>query len=334
MSQPLDRPVLLTEEAPPPAPEDRSDRAVLIETDETHPVEPPRAGAPEDRLAGATPLADTPRRRAPWLALAGAGLLGVLLLIAVEWVMGLFAASLLLGTASAAFVALTVIGAGAWITQELRAIARLNDAGRTRALLAWQSVPTERAEMRRRIESAGKLLGRSPQYRPTVARWRTGRATDAPPADMLRLFEADLLAAADAVALAAGRRATRDAFGLIALSPTPLTDTALFVSRATRLLREVAEAYGHRPTSASLYVLTRRVLADAGIVSLGDFTSDAVANVLGGTLLAKASSMAGEGAVAAQRMARFALLATEQCRPIPFHPDREPGITDILRGAQ
>ena len=124
MSQPLDRPVVITEEAPPPAPEDRSDRAVLIETDETQPVEPPRATAPDDRLAVPPPPAAAARRRAPWLALAGAGLLGVLLVLAVEWVVALFAASLLMGAASAAFVALTVIGAGAWITQELRAIAR------------------------------------------------------------------------------------------------------------------------------------------------------------------------------------------------------------------
>lgn len=139
-----------------------------------------------------------------------------------------------------------------------------------------------------------------------------------------------MLANADKEVLSAARRAVRDAFGLVALSPTGLTDTVLFVSRAMRLSREVAEIYGLRPSTASLALLGRRVLKDAGMVTMADAAGDLVTGFLGGSDAGKLSTLAGEGAIGAQRMARFSLLAIEGCRPVRFHPERRPGVRSLL----
>ncbi len=157
-----------------------------------------------------------------------------------------------------------------------------------------------------------------------------GVSTECVIPDALSLFEADMLADADKEALSAARRAVRDAFRLVALSPTGLTDTALFVSRAMRLLREVAEIYGLRPSSASLAHLGRRVLKDAGIVTVADAAGDLASGFIGGSVAGKLSTLAGEVAIGAQRMAKFSLLAIECCRPVRFHPDRRPGVRSLL----
>jgi uncharacterized membrane protein YcjF (UPF0283 family) len=95
-------------------------------------------------------------------------------------------------------------------------------------------------------------------------------------------------------------------------------------------LREVAEIYGLRPSSASLALLGRRVLKDAGMVTVADAAGDLVSGFFGGSIAGKLSTLAAEGAVGAQRMAKFSLLAIECCRPVRFHPERRPGIRSLL----
>lgn len=324
MSGPRDHPVILIEEEQPAAVAEPRRLSRLIETDDDRRVMPSAYDVPPT-------VATPPRvRGVPWPAIVAAGGAGLLTVMLARWVSHLVADNLPLGIIGATFASMTVVGALAWTTREFRAIARLRDVTAVRNMLDWQHLPGERAAVRERIDGAVRLLARLKGYDSIILEWQRHLAASAPPSEMLEQFEVDLLRDADARAAAAAKRAAADAYGLIALSPTGLTDAALFVARATRLLREIAEAYGHRPTAASIAVLGRRVLKDAGLVSVGDFAADFAAGALGGKAVEKISMMTAEGAIASLRMSKFGVLAMECCRPIPFHPDRRPRAGIVL----
>ena len=333
MSNPLDRPFVIPEEPKFREAGEQPQAAVIIETEDARPIAPETHSAPPLRSrAVQTMPGPSTTRRTPWIALSVVGIFGLLIVAAVDWLLALYASNPALGLAGSLFLVLSLGGALAWSTRELRAIARLKDVAAIQALLDWTAVPPDRLATRRRIDSAIGLISHLAGYGPGIAAWRDAPAVDAPPAQMLRMFETKVLEAADSTALRAVRRASRDAFGLVALSPTAITDTALFTGRAIRMMREVAEAYGHRPTNGSVVILARRVLADAAIVSMADFVGDVVANFFGGTLVDKVSVVAAEGSIAAQRMAKLGLLTIECCRPIRFHPDRRQGLGAIING--
>lgn len=333
MSNPLDRPFVIPEEPKPQGPTEYPPAAIVIETEDARPVMPAAQSPPlpGDWFARSPP-ARVATRQAPWIALSAIGVLGLLVVAAVDWLLTLSASNPALGLAGSMFLILALGGVLAWSTRELRAIARLRDVAAVQALLDWTAVPEDRLAMRRGIDGAIALTSHLAGYSQGTAEWREAPALDAPPVQMLRMFEATLLGARDSAAIEAVRRASRDAFGLVALSPTPITDTALFTGRAIRMVREIADAYGHRPTYGSMLILARRVLGDAAIVSMADFAGDLAANFLGGKLVDKISGVAAEGSVAAQRMGKLGLLTIQCCRPIRFHPDRRPGLREVLLG--
>jgi len=330
MSDKLDRPFVI-DAGPAPAADPSASAGLapmVIETDDPRPVTPGTVTSFEevDQFGPSEAASSSPL----WLKSLAVGIAGLASVLAIDWIVGLFDRSPWLGAIGTVFLVLIFSGAVAWIAREMRALARLKDVGRIRSLLDWSALPMQRSDLAGRIEDSIRLLSHLPAYHSQIPTWRARRAADLPAPDALALFEADMLANADKKALSAARRAIRDAFGLVALSPTGLTDTVLFVSRAMRLLREVAEIYGLRPSSASLALLGHRVLKDAGMVTVADAAGDLVSGFIGGSVAGKLSTLAGEGAIGAQRMAKFSLLAIESCRPVRFHPERRPSLRSLL----
>jgi putative membrane protein len=330
MSDKLDRPFVI-DAGPTPASEPAADprqAPLVIETKDSRPVAPETVTSFEE-VAQETLTRPSPRS-AIWIQALLAGIAGLASVGAIDWVIGLFARSPWLGAIGAAFLVLTFSGAIVWVGREMSALARLQDVGRIRSLLDWSQLPSQRSELAERIEGSIRLLSNLDAYGSRISAWHARRAADLPVSDALELFEADMLASADKKAFSAARRAVRDAFGLVTLSPTGLTDTVLFVSRAMRLLREVAEIYGLRPSRASLALLGRRVLKDAGMVAVADVAGDMISGFVGEKVGGRLSTLAAEGTVGAQRMAKFSLLAIECCRPVRFHPERRPGLRSLL----
>jgi putative membrane protein len=281
-------------------------------------------------LYTATPVPS--RRGLRWGLIAAAGLVGLAAVLGLDWVAGLFDRHWLLGTAGALSLGALFGGIGVWAVGEAAAIARLERATRWRADLDHARGLGDRPALHQRLTELAGELARHDAFAAPIARWRSdGSGRDAPPAEMIRIFEGTVLAPADRAARRAIRAAARDIFGLVAVSPTALTDTALFGARALRLVGAIATAYGHRPGRAATFVLARRVLADAGLLVATDLAGDALIGFLGGRLVDKISVAAGEGMIAAQRMARLGLLAMEHCRPVAFGPDARLGLADLLR---
>jgi uncharacterized membrane protein YcjF (UPF0283 family) len=185
-------------------------------------------------------------------------------------------------------------------------------------------------------------------------------------ADELRIvLEHDVIYPMDDGALNAVYRAIYDGFFLGLVSPSPITDTAAFVIRATGMIRSVAMAYGHRPGKLGLYRLIRRILADIAILSGVMIVMGRASSVVGhvirwgtrgvevlavahgvpvpiahgvagiGGLVADATDAVAEeiadAVAAATRMAQLGLLAITVSRPITLSAARRAEMSSRLR---
>ncbi len=147
------------------------------------------------------------------------------------------------------------------------------------------------------------------------------------------LYEREALKPLDDEARAAIRHAARKVATATAIMPSALLDgmAALYFNLA--LIRRLAEIYGGRAGVFGSLSLARRVVEHAmavGLIALGD---DLLEPLLGGGLASKLSRRFGEGLVNSALCARDGVAAMEVCRPMPFGPNRRPGVRRIVQGA-
>lgn len=293
----------------------------VITTDRTDPITVRPAEEPPP-VAAAPALA----RRSPWgYALGGLALLIVagFVLDAVQLVTAAFALGRGFGVAAAVLLGLGVAGPLVWLLWEWRSLSRLRRLDR----LHEQAAAPSREQALRVVEATLALL---PEF-PAAAEFRRRLQPQHDGPDILNLARAVVLPPHDEAARQAVRRAVAQTTALIALSPTVLTDTLLFVLRAVALLRSVARAYGQHPGLAGLRHLLKEIVretATLGAIELGGQVLGEIGGKAGERL-----GMASGSLLAGQRMARLGLLAMRVCRPIPFDAAEAPTLTQLAAEA-
>jgi putative membrane protein len=131
------------------------------------------------------------------------------------------------------------------------------------------------------------------------------------------LLLAGPLAEAQERAKKAGRAAALQILGATAASPSPGFDGVLVVWRSLRLVREIAQIYGHRPGAAGTLALFRRVVLDASAVAATEVAvSSTTEALLTSPLAGGLAGQAAGGAVAARRMIRLAHATAATCSPL------------------
>jgi putative membrane protein len=120
------------------------------------------------------------------------------------------------------------------------------------------------------------------------------------------------------------------AFGITAISPTALSDALFFLAVGVRMVRQIAAAYGHRPTAAATIHLLRRLVVEAGKLGAVDIASTSIAQQLGGALAERLATTAADAFYASYRMARLGVIVMDLCRPVPFRDDEVPRITALV----
>lgn len=229
--------------------------------------------------------------------------------------------------ALAALAAASAVIAGA---REIRAVARLRGVDAARLRLQAALTHGETAPLRLLLDEVAAALPHSATAYP---RFRELAHVAHAPEPLLRLFGQEVLAPLDRRAYAAVGRAARDAGVLTAVVPTAALDTVAMLWRNLRMIREVAEIYGHRTGFAGTLFLVRRLLSGAAIVAASDVAGGLVAQQLGGALTEVVAAKLGEGAIAATRTARIGLLAMQLCRAVPFETEDLPTLRRLLRSA-
>jgi putative membrane protein len=312
---------------PEPRPQRRAGGARVIETERRGrivPAEPPPVPAV---------VAPTRRRRSRLLSAGLAGLavffVGVLSLAAFDWIASLAARDSPLAGLAILFVVAGVGGTALIAWHELGSLARLRNVETVQRRFAGD-IPADQSR-----SAIADLLAVLPQTRDCAAGITAFQARvqlhhDA--AEQVEILKQTVVRPLDRRAEAAVRKAALRAFGITALSPTALTDAAFFLAVSLRMLREIAEVYGLRPTAASTAHLLRRLIREAGTLGAIDLVSAGLMQHLGAGAAERLSSAAGESLYAAQRMARLGIAVMQLVRPLAFTPDELPSLTSLVAG--
>ena len=126
------------------------------------------------------------------------------------------------------------------------------------------------------------------------------------------------------------RRAARDTAVGASVSPIAGVDAAIVIWRSLRMIREIGEIYGLRPSRLGVLSLIRRMLVTATFSVTADMVGDIVGAHMGGRLAGLVSGKLAEGVYAGVRTARLGLFTMEQVRPLPFAEDDRPNLRQLV----
>lgn len=317
---------------------------VLIDLDQSSPRADPAAALPvldDDSAAHGAAMQQVaalatakPSGLVRWfwsLLLALAGF--VVSLAAYDYIAGLLARSPVLGMVALVLVVLFCCVLAIIGLRELAAFARLRRLDEVHKA-------AENAISANDLQAARAVVGQLTRLYAGRDDTRWGRErldeqqADVLDADgLLGLAETTLLAPLDARAMREVEAAARQVATVTAIVPLALADVFTALTANLRMIRRVAEVYGGRSGTLGSWRLTRTVfthLVATGAVAVGD---DLIGSVAGGGMLSKVSRRFGEGVVNGALTARVGVAAIEVCRPLPFHAEKRPSVTGLVRRA-
>lgn len=122
---------------------------------------------------------------------------------------------------------------------------------------------------------------------------------------------------------------------VVSLSPFAALDMLLSLWRSVRMLDEICQIYGVRPSFPARAHLLRLVFEQMTLAGatdlLADHLADQVADFTSNRLLGVVSSQVASGVGVAVYSARIGLRAMSLCRPIPPTEDQKPGMRRLVK---
>lgn len=149
--------------------------------------------------------------------------------------------------------------------------------------------------------------------------------------EMLHHIDSHLLNKLDQQALARISRHSQQVALMVALSPFAAVDMLLAAWRSLKMVDEICQIYGIRPSFAARTRLMRMVLEQMTLAGTTELLSDQLADFTSNRLLGVISSQAASGLGVGLYSARIGLRVMGFCRPIPFPPSRKPGIASLAK---
>jgi len=260
-----------------------------------------------------------------------AGLLSLGLWLAIEQLVAdLFARHTWLGWSAVALSGLVVLAAFAIALREVWGISRLNTIGRIRqraSAIHSGERPGNAGNLIRELESIYSDRADLAHSRAAFAEQRAEIFDDE---DLIVLFEKTYMKPLDDQAKKLVMQSARRVSVVTAISPRALVDIAYVLMENTRLIRRLAQLYGGRPGALGFWKLTRNVLghlAVTGTIAAGD---SLIQQLVGHGIAARLSAKLGEGVVNGLLTARIGLSAIDQARPLQFHSQPRPGISEYF----
>jgi len=257
-------------------------------------------------------------------------LAGVVVIDAALWLTDLFDRSAWLGGVGALLIGGVSVALAGFVGGEYRNLMRLRSAQAVREQGYHLSQAANRFEGRGFMSDLVRLTANSRTGRALCEQYRDAIADTHDDREAMQLFERIVLRPLDERAYAAVRRAARDTAIGASVSPVAGLDALIVLWRSLRMVREVAEVYGLRPTRLSVLALIRRMFLTATFAVTADVVGDVLGAHLGGRLAGLVSGKLAEGVFAGVRTARLGLLAIEQCRPLPFAADDRPNLRQLV----
>jgi putative membrane protein len=296
-------------------------------TERTEPV------VPTERAIVAAPRERAPSRdRVVTFGIAGVAvfLTGWVAVDAAAWISAAFEHGAALGIFAATAVTAGVAGAGAVIARELASLLRLKSVEAVRRRFSDAALAP--AQARATVADVLAVLPRDREIERAIAAFQRQIQAHHGRLQQVELLSRTVMQPLDQRAQAHVRTGVLRAFGITAISPTALTDAAFFLACGVRMVRGVAGAYGHRPTTAATIHLLRRLLLEAGKLGAVDIASASLVQHLGGAVTERIATSTAEALYAAYRMARLGIIVMDLCRPIAFAQDEIPSVGSLVAG--
>ncbi|MRI34741.1 hypothetical protein EOPP23_17300 [Endozoicomonas sp. OPT23] len=117
---------------------------------------------------------------------------------------------------------------------------------------------------------------------------------------------------------------------MVAVSPLILIDMLLALWRSAKMLDEVSQIYGVRPSLLGRWQLMKEVLHLIAFSGASELISDHLVDLSTNELLGKLSTKLAQGVGAGLYTARIGYKAMDVCRPIHFAPDQRPKVSSEL----
>ena len=150
--------------------------------------------------------------------------------------------------------------------------------------------------------------------------------------ELLKHLELNFFQALDQEAL---RRIVRHATttgALVGLSPFTTLDVLVALRQSMRMIDDVAQIYGVRPSVVVRWRLFKKILALVAYSGASEYAvSELWPELVGDSMLSTVSARLGQGMGASLFMARIGLAAVHSCRPIPFSEKQRPRLGALTR---
>jgi putative membrane protein len=169
------------------------------------------------------------------------------------------------------------------------------------------------------------------QFQPLVSVWRGGIETHHSDNELLRLFEHQVIAPIDKIALQHVSKNASAAGVMIAVSPFALLDMFIVLWRNFRMIDQISGIYGLHLGYLGRVSLVRNIFRTMLYAGAAEILSDAGNYALGAGLTGKLSARVGQGMGAGVLTARIGLKALNESRPIPWLTESKPGLSGISK---
>ncbi len=111
---------------------------------------------------------------------------------------------------------------------------------------------------------------------------------------------------------------------LVTLSPVAIVDMLFSVWRSLKMMDEICQIYGIRPSLPARTRLLKRVFSQMALSGAADLLSDQLAEFASNKLIGTVSAQAATGLCIGLYTARTGFLVIEHCRPVPFQQEQRP----------
>ncbi|WGL17384.1 TIGR01620 family protein [Microbulbifer bruguierae] len=150
--------------------------------------------------------------------------------------------------------------------------------------------------------------------------------------ELLNHLELNFFEALDQEAL---RRIVRHATttgALVGLSPFTTLDVLVALRQSMRMIDDVAQIYGVRPSVVVRWRLFNKILALVAYSGASEYAvSELWPELVGDSMLSTVSARLGQGMGASLFMARIGLASIHSCRPIPFSAKQRPRLGALTK---
>lgn len=118
---------------------------------------------------------------------------------------------------------------------------------------------------------------------------------------------------------------------MVAASPLAIVDMGLALWRSSKMIDEVAQTYGVRPSVIGRWRLFANVWKSIAFMGVSELIADYLVVASSQKILATLSTKTAQGIGAGLYTARIGFKAMELCRPIGFHQDNRPRLKHVFK---